>query len=92
MAAFIPLIAAAVTTAGTVYAAQQSRKAAKSAQPAAPGTPEAIPEVSAPEPMPVSDGAATALAKRRSVSDQLRRRGRASTILTDLQGGEGLGG
>ena len=87
MAAFVPLIAAAVTTAGTVYAAQQSRKAAKSAQQPAP-----IPEVSEPEPMPVSDGAATALAKRRSVSDQLRRRGRASTILTDLQGGEGLGG
>ena len=87
MAQFIPLIAAAVTTAGTVYAAQQSSKAAKSAQQPAP-----IPEVGAPEPMPVSDDAATALAKRRSVSDQLRRRGRASTILTDLQGGERLGG
>jgi len=88
MAQFIPLIAAAVTTAGTVYAAGQARKASKQTQaPAA-----EVPDVGAPEPMPVADDAQAALAKRRSVADQMRRRGRASTILTDLQGGEGLGG
>jgi len=90
MAAFIPLIAAAVTTAGTVYAASQARKASKQQQ--APAAAEAVPEIAAPEPMPVADDAQVALAKRRSVADQMRRRGRASTILTDLQGGEGLGG
>lgn len=48
---------------------------------------------STPIAMPTADSAAIATAKRRSISAQIARRGRASTILTGDQGGtEKLGG
>jgi len=43
----------------------------------------AAPTVSAPTVMPTPGDANTDAAKRKSLSDQLARRGRASTILTD---------
>lgn len=47
----------------------------------------------APATMPIADSAAIAQAKRRSISAQIARRGRASTILTgDQSAGEKLGG
>lgn len=48
--------------------------------------------VAEPKPvMPTPDDAAVKAAKKRSIALQLRQRGRASTILTDVSGG-GLGG
>lgn len=42
------------------------------------------PPVEKPTVMPTPDDEAVALAKRRSISAQMQRRGRASTILSDL--------
>ena len=45
-----------------------------------------------PEPlMPLGDDASVRRARRRSISAQMRRRGRASTILTDTGAGDALG-
>jgi len=45
-----------------------------------------------PEPvMPLADDAATRRARRRSITGQMRRRGRASTILTDSGAADALG-
>lgn len=52
-------------------------------------TPDAAP---APMPVPLPDDQAQVQAKRRSISDQIARRGRASTILTDANSGDRLGG
>lgn len=41
--------------------------------------------------MPVADDEATQRARKRSITAQLRRRGRASTILTSPEGGDALG-
>lgn len=52
--------------------------------------PEAVSEVSASPPvMPTPDDEMMQLAKRRSLTEMMRRRGRASTILTDA---DALGG
>lgn len=50
----------------------------------------AVPAVTPPVPMP--DPKAQAAAKKRSIAEQLRRQGRASTILTDQTQGDTLGG
>jgi hypothetical protein len=49
------------------------------------------PAVAAPTTMPLPDDKAAALAKKSSIAEQLARRGRASTILTDT-GSDKLGG
>ena len=50
----------------------------------------AIPAVTPPIPMPDIKGNKDA--KRRSIAEQLRRQGRASTILTDQSQSDALGG
>ena len=50
----------------------------------------AVPEVAPPTPMPDVKGNKDA--KRRSIAEQLRRQGRASTILTDQTQSDALGG
>ena len=58
---------------------------------AAPAPP--APAVTPPTAMPVAGDAATKAAERASIAEQLRRRGRASTILTDQTGtSDKLGG
>ena len=52
----------------------------------------AAPAVTPPTPMPTPDDAAIKAAKRRSIADQQRRQGRASTILTDTGTTDALGG
>lgn len=50
----------------------------------------AVPAVTPPVPMPDAKGNRDA--KRRSIAEQLRRQGRASTILTDQSQSDALGG
>lgn len=50
----------------------------------------AVPAVTPPVPMPDVKGNRDA--KRRSIAEQLRRQGRASTILTDQSQSDALGG
>lgn len=54
-------------------------------QPSGPSGP--APTVTPPTPMPTPGDAASKAAKRQSITEQMRRRGRASTILTDGSGG-----
>lgn len=80
------------TTAGaTVYSADQSRQATHKA---ADSQREALAALQA-QPQPTIPGADAANAARRaSISEQMRRRGRASTVLTstDAVGADALGG
>lgn len=92
---FIPAFSAIAGAGATIYSAYQGKKAAKKqgealqqvAQPYVPTTPTGEP---APEPvMPLPDDEKVMAAKRRSLAEQMKRRGRASTILTaeDTLGG-----
>lgn len=93
--AYVPAVTAIAGAGATIYSAVQSRKIAKkqmeamqqASQPYVPMTPTGEPE---PEPvMPLPDDDQVMAAKRRSLAEQQRRRGRASTILTseDALGG-----
>lgn len=80
-----------------LFGGDEKPQAQPVAAPAAPApepiqTPEA-PKVTAPAPMPtpLPDDQAVASAKRRSIAAQVKRRGRASTILTDLSSNDTLG-
>ncbi len=53
--------------------------------------PVAAPTVAAPTAMPTAGDAATNEAKRASIAEQLKRRGRASTILSDTGATDTLG-
>lgn len=83
------VIAAGAMVIGGVVQADEARKARHSAEAAAEKQQQQLEELAAkPKPViPVADDKAIQDAKRRSISDQIRRRGRASTILTDTTGG-----
>lgn len=53
--------------------------------------PQPAPVVTPPPVMPVPDDEAMAQARKRSIAEQTKRRGRASTILTSGPGGDTLG-
>lgn len=60
--------------------------------PQAPAGIESPPAVTAPKPMPVQNDEAVRAAQRRSMTEQRKRRGRSSTILTAAdQGSDTLG-
>lgn len=65
----------------------------KALTPKPPELPGAVEPLMAPTPMPVAspDDAAMQAAKRKSLAQQIARRGRASTILTQPVGQESLG-
>lgn len=63
----------------TVLSGMMNQNQSAAAAPAAPAT-------TAPTAMPTPGDAATKAAERASIAEQLRRRGRASTILTDQAG------
>lgn len=83
--------AAAVGSA--VSSADTSRKARHSAEDQARLQREALAELQAePEPeIPLADSSEVRQARRRSIAAQMRRRGRASTILTDTGTSDRLG-
>lgn len=94
MAISAPLITAAVTAGSAVSQHRDAKKAREEAERQAAEQREALaalesePEVA----MPTGDDEATRRARRRSISAQLRRRGRQSTILTgDDSSGTALG-
>ena len=91
MAASIGIISAGVSAAATTYSASESHQARKDAEWQAAQQREAFAALQAePEPaLPSED--ATRKARRLSISNQMRRRGRASTILTQPSGTETLG-
>lgn len=60
-------------------------------QPAPAENPQPAPVVTPPPVMPVPDDEAMAQARKRSIAEQTKRRGRASTILTSGPGGDTLG-
>lgn len=78
---------------GTIAQSSSASRARRSAEAQSALEREALAELKAePEPvMPVADNEAVRRAKRRSISGQMRRRGRASTILTDSGAGDVLG-
>lgn len=53
-----------------------------------PSSPGAAPAVTPPTPMPTPGDAGAEATRRASIAEQLRRRGRASTILTDPAAGD----
>lgn len=69
------------------------QQAAPEPEPVKAPEPPPAPQVAAPEkmPAPLPDDQAVAAAKRRSIAAQVKRRGRASTILTDLSSNDTLG-
>jgi gas vesicle protein len=79
---FIPLVGAVVGAGATMYAAKKSSKAQNQTQQdmSSLATPPVVEPVTE---MPVTDDKEVLAAKRRSLSEQIRRRGRTSTILTD---------
>lgn len=89
------LLTATAAAGGAVVVDDTSRKARNQAKDQAKEEAKRLAALAAqPElAIPEGDDAATARAKRRSISAQLRRRGRQSTILTgNAPGGETLGG
>lgn len=78
---------------GQAYAAKRGRDQRKKAEAQSALEREALAEAMAePEPvMPLPDDEAARRARRRSIAGQMRRRGRASTILTDSTIGDPLG-
>lgn len=87
------IVAAGIGAAAGVNQGLEARKARKSAEAQAAAEREALAALQQePEPvMPVPDDKAMRDARRRSISSQMRRRGRASTLLSE-SGGDGLGG
>lgn len=77
-------VAAAATVASSVYQGKQARDARKDAERQAELERQALAELQAePEPtLPGPDDDAARRGRRRSITAQMRRRGRASTILT----------
>lgn len=85
----VATIAAIVGAGATAYGALQSREARKDAERQAAQQREALAALEA-EPVPAvptPDDDASKRARQRSISAQLRRRGRASTILTNQDSG-----
>lgn len=85
--------AADVATGGAYSASRDAKRAREQAEAQAAAQREALAALES-EPVPVvplADDVASQRAKRRSISAQLRRRGRASTILTNPAGSEALG-
>lgn len=74
--------------------ADEARRARHTAQDAGEANQKALEELQAkPLPVvPVADDKAMRDARRRSIAEQMRRRGRQSTILTDTGAGDTLGG
>lgn len=76
-------VASVASAAATAYGAYSTLEASKNSKAAAGMKGEAaLPGMEKPTAMPNADASAMA-AKRNSIADLLRRRGRASTILTD---------
>ena len=83
----------ALTVAAAAGTAVQASHEAQKAKSRADNLASLAPAVEPVTAMPMADDAATKAAKKRSLLDQRRRRGRASTILTDGDSsGAGLGG
>jgi hypothetical protein len=84
---------AALSAAAAAGTAVQASHEAKKAKSRADNLASLAPTVEPVTAMPMVDDVATKAAKKRSLLDQRRRRGRASTILTDGDSsGAGLGG
>lgn len=87
-------VAVGVGLFSAVQGADDARRARHTAEAQAEQQTKAIQELQAkPQPVvPVADDRAMADARRRSIAEQMRRRGRQSTILTDSGAGDALGG
>lgn len=78
-----------IATGGTISQSKNAKKAREQAESQAAAQREALAALES-EPVPViplADDAASGKARRRSITAQLRRRGRASTILTNQDAG-----
>lgn len=78
-------IIAGVSVVSTISSMDASRRAAHTAEDEAKRQREALAKLQAvpPPEMPIADSVLTDAARRRSITTQMARRGRASTILTD---------
>lgn len=87
-------VAVGVSAFSAIQGADDARRARHSAEDAAEEQKKAIEELQAkPQPVvPVADDKAMRDARRRSIAEQMRRRGRQSTMLTDSGAGDTLGG
>lgn len=94
MGAAAAIVASAIF--GTIVGVSESEKARKSSKKAAKAQTEALEQLTEQaeevEPIPLADDEAADAARRRSVSEQIRRRGRQSTILTGPTQSSPLGG
>jgi len=84
--AFLAAVVPYITAAAAAYGAYTTYQASKEAKKAVPGV-QMMPDVEKPTAMPSADALTS---RRSSVAELLRRRGRASTVLTET-GQESLG-
>ena len=86
MAAFLPSIIGAVASVALTSMLKKDEPPAPQPIPqaaAAPVAPVEPPKVEEPTPMPAPNDAVRRAAAKRSIAQQMARRGRASTVLTD---------
>ncbi len=88
-AALIPILASVAGAAATTVINKAMTKKETPAEVITPPTPEPIAES---KPMPVADSATALAARKKSMVAQAQRQGRASTILSEQEPSDKLGG